>query len=234
MNAAIIVAAGRGERMHSKTNKIFLPLLGVPVLLHTVRVFVESGLFGEIRIVCSAENRAEMQDMLRKAGYGHIQLVPGGATRQASVRAGLLSLPEETELVAIHDGARPLVTAETGRRAVAQAEKKGSAVAAVPLKDTIKRAGADGLILETPDRSELYTIQTPQVFEFGLIKRAYEKLVESCDELRRRGVNITDDAMVVEYLAGCKVKLVEASYRNIKVTTPDDIVTALGFLKEKQ
>ena len=106
MNAVIIVAAGRGERMHSKTNKIFLPLLGVPVLLHTVRVFVESGLFGEIRIVCSAENRAEMQDMLRKAGYGHIQLVPGGATRQASVRAGLLSLPEETELVAIHDGAR--------------------------------------------------------------------------------------------------------------------------------
>ena len=225
MNAAIIVAAGRGERMHSKTNKIFLPLLGVPVLLHTVRVFVESGLFGEIRIVCNAENRAEMQDMLREAGYGRIQLVPGGATRQASVRAGLLSLPEETELVAIHDGARPLVTAETVRRAIAQAEKKGSAVAAVPLKDTIKRADADGLILETPDRSELYTIQTPQVFRFDEIRAAHEA--------RAGEQTATDDAMLME-AEGLPVYLSEGDPENLKITTPEDIPVAEQILRKRE
>lgn len=224
MNAAIIVAAGRGERMHSEINKIFLPLLGMPVILHTVRVFMESGLFGEIRIVCSRENREEMRELLQDAGLGAIPLVLGGATRQASVRAGLLSLPEETELVAIHDGARPLVTPAILRRAITQAEEKGSAVAAVPLKDTIKRASAEGLILETPDRSELYTIQTPQVFRFEQIRAAHEARAEE--------QMATDDAMLME-AEGLPVYLSEGDPENLKITTPEDIPVAEQILRKR-
>ncbi len=224
MNAAIIVAAGRGERMHSEKNKIFLPLLGVPVLIHTVRVFRDSGLFGEIRVVCSEQNREEMRELLDRSGFESVELVIGGATRQASVRAGLLSLPETTELVAIHDGARPLVPVDVLRSSLRQAAQTGSAVAAVPLKDTIKRAGADGLVLETPDRSELYSIQTPQVFRYEQIRAAHEVFADR--------QSATDDAMLMEW-QGLPVYLSMGDPENLKITTPEDIPVAEQILRKR-
>ncbi|MBQ8093346.1 MAG: 2-C-methyl-D-erythritol 4-phosphate cytidylyltransferase [Clostridia bacterium] len=224
MNAAIIVAAGRGERMHSDRNKVFLPLLGTPVIIHTVRAFAESGLFDNILVVCSTENHEEMRSVLDAYGFGSIAQVTGGPTRQASVRNGLLALPEHTDIVAIHDGARPLVSADVLETALCQVRNAGSAVAAVPLKDTIKRAEPDGLVLETPDRSALYSIQTPQVFEYRTILDAHERY--------RERQTATDDAMLLEWM-GSPVHLSSGDPENIKITTPEDLAVAEQILRRR-
>ena len=240
---AIVLAAGSGKRMQSDVAKQFLPIGGKPVLCFSLDAFEQSDYVDEIILVAGADGLETCKEIVERYGYTKVSaIVLGGKERYHSVWSGLCAAGSEEDsteanppqYVLIHDGARPFLTEEIIKNNYDAVLKYGACVTAVKSKDTVKIVDEEGVVMSTPPRKLVWIIQTPQVFEFGLIKRAYEKLVESCDELRRRGVNITDDAMVVEYLAGCKVKLVEASYRNIKVTTPDDIVTALGFLKEKQ
>lgn len=162
-------------------------------------------------------------------------LVPGGAERYLSVLNGLRAIDWPCDYVLIHDGARPFIDRPSLDRlyaAVCDPANGGTAVAAVPSKDTVKITDENGFVVRTPDRRRVWIIQTPQMFDAGLIRTAYETMAESLTALREAGVNITDDAMLVEQLMHRKVKLVEASYRNIKITTPEDLPVAAAYLGE--
>ena len=215
MNAAIIVAAGRGERMGLGRNKLFAPLCGEPVIVHTVRALKGTGLFdGGIVVVTGEEDMRQMRELL--AGEG-VSFAPGGADRQESVYRGLQACPERAEIIAIHDGARPLVTREVVERTIESARRFGSGVAAVPLKDTVKRVDEQGRALETPPRDALRAVQTPQTFDAALIRRAHREGLA--------GSRATDDAALVERL-GEKVCLTQGDAENIKLTTPEDMILA--------
>ena len=173
MNAAVIVAAGRGTRMGLERNKVLAPLCGEPVIARTVRAFERTGWFdGGIVVVTGACDLCEMKRILADAGL-HAQVVLGGADRQESVCRGLAATNPAAQYVAIHDGARPLVTAEVIARTLESAKKYGSGVAAVPLKDTVKRVNEGGVVVDTPPRDALRAVQTPQTFEAELIRRAH-------------------------------------------------------------
>ena len=215
MNAAVIVAAGRGERMGLGRNKAFAPLCGAPVIVHTVRALRETGLFdGGIVVVTGESDMDEMRALLRGEG---VILAAGGADRQESVRRGLERCPAQADIIAIHDGARPLVTREVVEQTVLSARRFGSGVAAVPLKDTVKRVDEQGVALETPPRDALRAVQTPQTFDAALIRRAHEAGLD--------GPRATDDAALVERL-GEKVYLTQGDAENIKLTTPEDMLLA--------
>ena len=225
MNACVIVAAGRGARMGAEVNKVFLPLLGEPVIVRTVRAVEASGLFpGGVAVVTSAGDLEEMRALLAAHGLA-AALCEGGADRQESVRRGLAALPADTDLVAIHDGARPLVTPDVLRASLESAARMGSGVAAVPLKDTVKRADADGRVLETPDRAALRAVQTPQTFRYAEIRAAHERH-------RNDRARATDDAALLE-ADGMPVQLSAGSPENIKLTTPEDLDLAERILTRR-
>lgn len=157
------------------------------------------------------------------------RIVAGGSERYFSVLNGLEAIDWPCDYVFIHDGARPFLDEPTIERLYETVQKTGACVAGMPSKDTVKITDGDGVVESTPNREKVWIVQTPQVFEQGLITRAYREMVEALPELTRRGIRITDDAMVAEYMLHTKVKLVEASYRNIKVTTPEDLVIAEAF-----
>lgn len=225
--AAIVLAAGHGKRMHSKVAKQYLLLNGEPVVVHALRAFEKSGM-DEILLVTGAEEVEYCRKEIAEQ-YGFLRVkdvVAGGKERYDSVWNGLYALKvsgfPEDGIVLIHDGARPLVNGEIIERAVDGACEFSACAAAMPVKDTIKVADADEFAAETPDRSTLWQIQTPQAFRFSLIYHAYECLyMPGVDRSR-----ITDDAMVVETMTDVKVKLVRGSYSNLKVTTPEDMVIA--------
>ena len=158
-------------------------------------------------------------------------VVAGGAERCFSVLHGLRAIAWPCDYCFIHDGARPFLDGATIERLMERVRHGGTAVAGMPVKDTVKLADARGVVEETPDRSRVWLVQTPQTFSYPLITGAYEKMAAQYEALTARGVRITDDAMVVELLTGRSVQLVEASYRNIKVTTQEDLVIAEAFLK---
>ena len=215
MNAAVIVAAGRGERMGLGRNKLFAPLCGVPVIVHTVRALRDTGLFdGGIVVVTGEDDMAQMRELLKNEG---VTLTPGGADRQESVCRGLACCPAQADIIAIHDGARPLATSEVVERTIQSARRFGSGVAAVPLKDTVKRVDEQGRAVETPPRDALRAVQTPQTFDAALIRRAHEQGL--C------GPRATDDAALVERL-GERVVLTQGDAENIKLTTPEDMLLA--------
>ena len=231
--AAIVLAAGHGKRMHSKVAKQYLLLKGEPVVVHALRAFEESGM-DEILLVTGADEvEFCKKDIVEQYGFTRIKdVVPGGKERYDSVWNGLCALKEagfpENGIVLIHDGARPLVNGEIISRAVDGARTFSACVAAMPVKDTIKVADTNGFSASTPDRSTLWQIQTPQAFCFGLIYRAYEKVFAPGTDRS----HITDDAMVVEQMTDTKVKFVEGSYSNIKVTTPEDMVIAEALCED--
>lgn len=225
MNAAVIVAAGSGRRMGAGINKVFLPLLGEPVIVRTVRAFASSGLFGSVVVVTGADDLPAMEKLMAEYGLS-VRLCAGGADRQESVRRGLEALPADTELAAVHDGARPLVTREIILRTLESARSRGSGVAAVPLKDTVKRVTQDGLVAETPDRATLRAVQTPQTFPYAAIRAAHE--AHRADSARA-----TDDAALLE-ADGLPVCLTEGSPENIKVTTPEDMDLAERILLRRE
>lgn len=231
--AAIVLAAGQGKRMCTDVAKQFLDLNGEPVVCHSLRVFEKSPVERVILVTGSDEVEYCRTEIVQKGGFSKVtDVVAGGKERYHSVYEGLRALsnwlsPED--LVLIHDGARPMVTLEIVERAIAAAAQYGACVAAMPVKDTIKVADSDAFALTTPDRSTLWQIQTPQGFMYGLVYGAYSKLMS--DTHLQKGV--TDDAMVVESLTGNKVKLIEGSYENIKVTTPEDMLVAEVFLKKR-
>ena len=211
---AIIVAAGRGERMGG-VDKMFALLGGKPVLARVIDTFHKCQSVDQIVIVVSRENLGRCQQLVAEHGWSKVTKVcPGGRRRQDSVAAGLNRL-SQCQWVVIHDGARPLVTVDLIDRGLETARETGAAVAAVPVTDTIKVAGNDRIVRETPPRGNLWAVQTPQVFRFDIIAKAYQQV---------KG-EVTDDATLVERL-GYKVRLYMGAYDNIKVTTPDDLVLA--------
>lgn len=210
---AVIAAAGQSERM-GEVDKMMASLDGEPVLARVTTAFQNSALVDRISLVVSEGNLAAAKRLSRDYGWSKVSVYPGGRRRQDSVIAGLKHL-NDCAWAVIHDGARPLVSEELIRAGLAAAEETGAAAAAMPVTDTIKMAGADGFVRETPPRDSLRAMQTPQVFRYDLIMEAYRRL---------DGV-VTDDAAAVERLGG-RVKLYPGAYDNIKITAPLDLEIA--------
>ncbi len=232
--AAVVLAAGQGKRMQSAVAKQFLLLDGEPVVCHTLRAFEESEVEMVVLVAGADEIEYCRKEIVEKFGFKKVMnVVAGGKERYHSVYEGLQALEpvlESDGIVLIHDGARPMVTGEMIARTIRAAEEYGACVAAMPVKDTIKVADAEQFAAMTPDRSTLWQMQTPQTFRYGLVYKAYQKLLS--DVSYQKG--ITDDAMVVETMCSGRVKLVEGSYENIKVTTPEDMLVAEVFLKQRK
>lgn len=223
-NVAIVLAAGQGKRMKSKVQKQYLLIKEKPVLYYTLNAFEKSPLISEIVLVTGKDEIEYcQQEIVEKYGFSKVQkIVPGGKERYHSVYEGIKAI-EEADYVFIHDGARPFVDEDMIARVCAAVEEHKACVVGMPVKDTIKIADDTGFAEQTPDRRKVWQVQTPQSFEYQLIKDAYEKLLAEEPE------GITDDAMVVETMTEHKVKLVEGSYRNIKITTPEDLDIATIF-----
>jgi len=224
---AVIVAAGKGERMGTLLPKPFLPLAGVPLLIHTVRNLLRSRLITKLVIVVAAEREAFLRDLLESHGPFSVPigLVHGGPERQDSVRLGLAALDPECEIVVIHDAARPLIAAEIVDRSVAVAAEVGGALVAIPVRDTIKQVDENHTVLATIPRQSLWLAQTPQTFRVPLIREAHACAL-------REGVVATDDAALLERM-GRRVKVVSGDPLNFKITTPDDLRLAEVLLEKK-
>lgn len=223
---AVILAGGSGRRMGLTENKIFLTLSGVPAIIRAIAPF--TGFCAGAVVVSRREDMDEMQGLIARYHLNRFvaAVVPGGDTRQGSVKNGLAALPDDADIVLIHDGARALVTDEVIRRAMESAEEKGSGIAAVKVTDTVKRADASGVVLETLNREELYAMQTPQAFRKEIILRAH-KIAEE------KGVDATDDAALLE-LAGEPVYLSLGDKENLKLTTPEDIAFGEAILRMRR
>lgn len=225
--AAVVAAAGKGSRMKGAINKQFLMLGDKPVLAHTLQVLQECGIVDEV-IVVAAKDEIERcyEYIIKPYGFSKVRnVIAGGGTRQRSVAYGLDTVCSDTDIIVLHDGARPFYSCELieqGVRIIAEGHGEG-AVCAVPLKDTIKVAGKNGEVAVTLDRSKLRAVQTPQCFR-------YSKILEAHRMAEREGKEATDDAMLLEEL-GYKVVLYPGSDRNIKITTPEDMIIAKAFLK---
>jgi 2-C-methyl-D-erythritol 4-phosphate cytidylyltransferase len=211
---AVIVAAGSSQRMGG-ADKVLALLGGKPILARVVDTFHRCNHIDQIVVVLSEQNLERGKQLVIEQGWSKVtEVCPGGRRRQDSVVAGLSRL-NDCHWVVIHDGVRPLLTEELISRGLTEAEETGAAVAAVPVTDTIKVAGEDRIVHQTPLRQNLWAVQTPQVFCYLIIAEAY----------RRAKGEVSDDASLVEQL-GYKVKLYMGSYDNIKITTPDDLVLA--------
>jgi 2-C-methyl-D-erythritol 4-phosphate cytidylyltransferase len=195
-------------------NKLFVPLKGKPLLTWSVDTCQRHSLVQQIILVLNDEDLARGQKLKKERGWFKVTLCPGGARRQDSVKAGLRQI-KDCDLVMIHDGARPFLTPDLIEDGLKVVEETEATVAAVPVKDTIKLAADERLIWETLQRDRLWAAQTPQIFSFDVITRAYENL----------SAEVTDDAAAVEHL-GHKVKLYMGDYKNIKVTTAEDLALA--------
>lgn len=225
--AAIILAAGSGKRMNSGVKKQYIEIYDRPILYYSLAAFQKLGVQNIILVTSAEEIDYCKQQIVEKYGLKNISaIVAGGVERYHSVYEGL-KVVKDCEYVFIHDGARPCID-QTVLLNCKQAVKEYKAcVAAVPVKDTIKIADDQAFAQVTPDRSKVWAVQTPQVFEYSLVKKAYDTMFASAHPL-----TITDDAMVVENFTDQKVKLVFGSYQNIKVTTPGDLAIAEVYLKE--
>ena len=225
---AIVLAAGQGKRMGTKVHKQYLELEGKPVLYYSLKAFEESSVIDEIFLVAGAgEEEYCRQEIVRKYNITKVsKILAGGAERYHSVWNGVQEM-EEDGYVFIHDGARPFVDEDIIERAFEEVKEHKACVVGMPVKDTIKVADRDEFVKTTPDRSRLWLVQTPQVFENHIVKGAYSML------MRETYINVTDDAMVVEQMLKYPIKLVYGSYENIKITTPEDLRLAEVFLKRK-
>lgn len=221
--AAVIVAAGSATRMQG-IDKMLVPLAGVPVVLRSVRALAASDCIDSLVIVTRTECMETLRTLCAEVSKP-VTVVAGGASRPESVLAGLAALPEGTELAAIHDGARPLVTQAVIAEAVEAAERCGAAAPAVPVHDTIKQA-ENGLVRATPERKTLFAVQTPQVFDVKLLKTVLRAAME-------RGIALTDDCSAVE-AAGKPVVLTQGCEENLKITTPVDLTLAEAILKRRK
>lgn len=226
ISTAVIVAAGKGRRMGTEISKQFLPLCGKEILAHTVEKFEKAACIRDIILVTGGDALQDVWQMAQEYGWKKIiSVTEGGKERQDSVFLGLQQVPQDTEIVLIHDGVRPFVTEEILERSIAAAKETGGCVAGVPAKDTIKVCDAEGLAIATPDRSTLRQIQTPQTFRRKEILAAYEKA-------KADGFLGTDDASVAEH-SGFPVRVIMGSYSNIKITTKEDLLIGAAFLKEE-
>lgn len=218
---AVIAAAGSSSRMGGR-DKLAEPLDGIPVILRTLAAVEAVPEIREIVVVTREDRVEEYRRLLGQCSWLRA-VVPGGSTRQESVRNGVRALSPDCTLAAIHDGARPLVTPEVFARCIEAARSCGAATAAVPVKDTIKLADEAGRVLDTPDRSRLWAVQTPQIFD-------RERYLRAAEEAERRGLSCTDDCQLFEAM-GWEVQLVMGDYRNLKLTTPEDFLAAGAYLE---
>ncbi len=233
MNTALIVAAGTGRRMGTATHKQFLELDGMPILGHTLRVFQDSSLIDSIVVVTGGDEIPFVREkIVEKYEFSKVtDVVSGGAERYESVYRGLLCC-EEADYVFIQDAVRPFVTEEILQRGWETVRDYGSAVCGVPSKDTVKITDPWGMVQETPSRERVWIVQTPQIFLYSLVRKAYDRILDpacGAEVSPFIGKTITDDAMVVESM-GAEVHMFEGDYRNIKITTPEDLMIAKALL----
>ena len=219
---ALILGAGNSSRMKAEKSKMLLEIGGIPVLRRTVEIFEAIDEIEKIIVTARACDKEEFRRILSGVRKP-VLITEGGATRQTSVAGAFRLIDTDTELLLIHDGARPLVERETVLNTISCAQRTGAAAVGVPVKDTIKQVNAELEIVATPERSTLYSIQTPQIFRCSLYAQALEKAVAD-------GVDLTDDCQLVERL-GAAVTVVTGAYSNIKITTQEDIPLAESILK---
>lgn len=226
---AIVLAAGQGKRMGADVPKQYLLLEGKPILFYSLNTFQKTDIIDEIILVTGAGEEEYCRERFVKAyGFDKVQkIVTGGAERYHSVWNALKETRGEG-YVFIHDGARPFVDEAMIRRVYDEVKIHKACVVGMPVKDTIKLADEDGFVSDTPERSRVWMVQTPQVFEAGLVKGAYAALMET------ECAQVTDDAMVVETMSAHPVKLVRGSYENIKITTPEDLEVGSAFLRREK
>ncbi|MDE2060645.1 MAG: 2-C-methyl-D-erythritol 4-phosphate cytidylyltransferase [candidate division NC10 bacterium] len=223
---AIVPAAGAGIRFGGAVKKQFIALDGLPILSHTLRALAASNALAAIIIVVPPGEELRGREALELAGVNvETEVVPGGQTRQDSVYNGLQRAKAETDLVLIHDGVRPFVSREVVLATIEAAKEAGAAVVAVPIIDTIKRVDTNGFVIETLQRGQLWSIQTPQVFSYTLLMRAHRAV-------REHGIIATDDAALVERIGGM-VKVVRGSYENLKITSEEDLPLADLILRRR-
>lgn len=225
---AIVLAAGSGKRMNSKVHKQYLIIQDRPVLYYSLKAFEDSAVDEIVLVVGKGEEEFCRREIVDKYGISKVKaIVEGGKERYHSVFEGLKQT-SDADYVLIHDGARPFVNQDIIRRCMQEAQKYQACVVGMPVKDTIKIADEEGYAKQTPDRKNVWMIQTPQTFSYALIYEAYEEMLKTEDTA------ITDDAMVLERIKGKKSKLIEGSYRNIKITTPEDLLIANVYLQHPE
>ena len=235
-NIAIVLAGGSGSRMNSDVPKQYIKVWDKPILYYALKIFEESFIDEIILVTSEKEIQYCKTNIVDKYNFKKIsKIVAGGKERYNSVYNGLKAISQEKNdqlmnntNIFIHDGARPCVTADILERCLEAVKETSACVAAVPVKDTIKIVDDNGYAVSTPDRNTLWQIQTPQVFSYEVINNAYESLMHL---VTIKG--ITDDAMVVEHYSNVKVKMVEGSYDNVKVTTQGDIELIKSYIKRK-
>lgn len=225
---AIVLAAGSGKRMNSKVHKQYLIIQDRPVLYYSLKEFEDSAVDEIVLVVGKGEEKFCRKEIVDKYGISKVKaIVEGGKERYHSVFEGLKQT-SDADYVLIHDGARPFVNQDIIRRCMQEVQKYQACVVGMPVKDTIKIADEEGYAKQTPDRKNVWMIQTPQTFSYALIYEAYEEMLKTEDTA------ITDDAMVLERIKGKKSKLIEGSYRNIKITTPEDLLIANVYLQHPE
>ena len=221
----VIAAAGKGSRMQSMTNKQYMLLNSRPVLAYSLDFFEKMDIVEEIVVVCG-ENELDFcqKEIIQRYKYQKVAaILPGGKERQDSVWRGLQSMGTDTDLVAVHDGARPLLSSGVFSNLVREASEWGAAVPGISSKDTIKSIDRDGFVRQTLDRSSVFAIQTPQIFSYSELMTAYREAYEE-------DFQGTDDASLFERYIG-RVKVVEGDYNNLKITTPGDLIIAEALLR---
>lgn len=229
--AAIVLSAGTGSRMKSDIPKQYMDLNGRPVIYYSLKAFEDSNVESIVLVTGRDDIEYCRKEIVEKYGFTKVKaIVAGGAERYDSVFEGLKAI-NDCDYVMIHDGARPMLDSNIIERAWSGAVEYKACVVGMPVKDTIRIVGTDGTAISTPDRKSLWQIQTPQAFDYRLIYEAYSKVLADVKAGKQKA-NITDDAMIVECASNVKVHMTEGDYRNIKITTPEDIQVAEIFLKK--
>ena len=222
---AIVLSAGQGKRMGTSIQKQYIELCGKPIICYCLEAFEKSEIIDDVIMVAGAGQEDYVtEEIVNKYHFGKVRaVIPGGKERYDSVYEGLKAL-SDCDYVLIHDGARPLISSVLINANISCVQEKEACITAVPAKDTIKVVDNKGYVADTLERSKLWQIQTPQTFSYALVSEAYRKRAEAGD------TTVTDDAMVVEKYADHSIYLLKGDYRNIKITTPEDLVIAEAFL----
>lgn len=228
---AIILSAGSGSRMKSDIPKQYMDIDGYPVIYYSLKAFEESDVRSIVLVTGNDDVDYCRKEIVQKYNFKKVKaIVPGGNERYDSVYEGLKAAAG-ADYVMIHDGARPMITQDIIKRTISMTKEYRACVVGMPVKDTIRIIDENAFSKETPDRKTLWMMQTPQSFSYELLYRSYQTLykdINSANDVPQ----ITDDAMVVEYGSGVKARIIEGSYENIKITTPEDISIAKTFLKK--
>jgi 2-C-methyl-D-erythritol 4-phosphate cytidylyltransferase len=226
---AIVLAAGSGKRMGGEVAKQYMEFHGYPLVYYSLKTFQESECVDEILLVTKPGDESFCQEeIVNRYHFAKVsRIVAGGSERYLSVYHALQQI-KSAEYVMVHDAARPLLTKDLVQRIYLETKKWSACIPGVPVKDTIKRVNADGIVQSSLKREELWQVQTPQSFRYDLLRKAYDQVMEGETQ------DITDDAMVVERAGVSEIKMTFGDYRNIKVTTVEDKKIALDYLKEME